>query len=65
MSLYCRGRECDRKDKCLRYERGKEFNGQTVEGLWYVDEPSCKTNWYCDFVDHDGNRSEKWKDKDE
>lgn len=50
MSLYCKGRNCDKKEKCLRYKYGKPYEGKYVEGVWYVSESACTNNKYEDGV---------------
>lgn len=62
MSLYCKGRNCPRADKCVRKESwdyySKEFNKtDEVEGcatgVWFVYEPECIKHNYEDGVFHD------------
>lgn len=36
--LYCRTHKCARNNSCERYKRGKRFNFQNDDGLWYVNE---------------------------
>ena len=48
--LYCKGRGCLMYDKCIRYQRGKEFGFKPDEGLWYVNERECISTGYRDGV---------------
>lgn len=48
--LYCKGRGCLAYDKCIRYQRGKEFGFKPDEGLWYVNERECISTGYRDGV---------------
>ena len=41
MALYCQNKNCPKHEECLRYDRGKKYQGQTIDGLWWVSENEC------------------------
>ena len=55
MSLYCKGRGCERNKECLRAEAYREFSGKDekegfVSGLWFVREEECIREGFSDAV---------------
>ena len=49
MSLYCQNKNCPKHEECLRYEFGKKYQGQTIEGLWWVSEYECSQKNKFDY----------------
>ena len=49
MSLYCQNKNCPKHEECLRYESGKKYQGQTIEGLWWVSEYECSQKNKFDY----------------
>lgn len=55
MSYYCKGRNCPKKEDCMRamaYEAfpDKETEEGMASGVWYVNELTCMDNQFSEGV---------------